>query len=203
MGMEFEHVLRHFREKGYDVSYFPTAEAAASYLDGAIDGKTVGFGDSETLNTLRLYDLLSRHNEVIDPQHPLPHKNFWQTARCALTTEIFVTSVNAMAETGEMVNLDGSGNRVAGSLFGHDKVYFVAGLNKLAPTLEDAVWRAKNIAAPKNAARHGFHTPCAVKGDKCYDCKSPDRICCAQVIYYQKIRFLPMEVVFIGQPLGF
>lgn len=65
-------------------------------------------------------------------------------------------------ETGEMVNIDGTGNRVAGSLYGHRKVYFVAGRNKIAPTLEDAAHRARNVAAPKNAARHQYKTPCAV-----------------------------------------
>lgn len=115
----------------------------------------------------------------------------------------FFTSVNAIAETGEMVNIDGAGNRVAGSLFGHEKVYFIAGTNKIESTLEKAVYRARNVAAPMNAARHNFKTPCAVKQDKCYDCASPDRICCAEIIHLQKMRFIEMEVILINEPLGF
>jgi hypothetical protein len=110
--------------------------------------------------------------------------------------------VNAMAETGELVNIDGTGNRVAGSLFGHEKVYFVAGINKVCPTLEEARFRARNVAAPANAARHGYRTPCAVRADHCYDCASPDRICCGEMIYHRKMRFIDMEVVLIGEKLG-
>lgn len=82
-----------------------------------------------------------------------------------------------MYETGEMVNIDGMGNRVAGSVFGHEKVYFAVSVNKLEPTLTEAVYRARNTAGPKNARRYKLNTPCAVKGDRCYDCKSSDRIC--------------------------
>ncbi len=85
---------------------------------------------------------------------------------------MYITSVNGMAETGELINIDGNGNRVASSLYGHKKVWFIVGRNKLAPTYEEALWRTRNIAAPKNAQRLGRKTPCAVHGDRCYDCKS-------------------------------
>lgn len=191
------------KKKKYEVGYFETAEEAAEYLNQKIDGRLVGFGDSETMITMGLYDSLSRHNEVIDPKHCAKGEDFFSTAKKCLTTDIFLTSVNAIAETGEMVNIDGTGNRVAGSLFGHEKVYFVAGTNKIEETLEAAVCRARNIAAPMNAARHGFKTPCAVKKDRCYDCKSPDRICCGEMIYLQKMRFIEMEVILIHEELGF
>ena len=146
--MELHKVAEALRGKGYEVSCFDTAGEAASYLDRKVDGKTVGFGDSVTLGTLKLYELLSVHNQVIDPKHCAPGMDFWSTAKQCLTTELFFTSVNALAETGEMVNIDGTGNRIAGSLFGHEKVYFVVGANKVVPTLDEAVWRARNIAAP-------------------------------------------------------
>ncbi len=74
--------------------------------------------------------------------------SFNNIAKKCLTTEIYLTSVNALSQTGELVNIDGTGNRVAGALFGHEKVFFVIGTNKLVLTLEDAIWRARNIAAP-------------------------------------------------------
>jgi len=200
--MDVKKTIETLEGKGYKVSYFDTADEAAQYLNSNIDGRTVGFGDSETLNTLKLYELLSSHNQVFDPQHCQEGSDFWKTARLCLGTDIFLTSVNAISETGEMVNIDGTGNRVAGSLFGHEKVYFVAGVNKISPTLEEARWRARNIAAPMNAARHGYKTPCAVKEDKCYDCSSSDRICCGEMIYHRKMRFIDMEVVLIGESLG-
>lgn len=201
--MNLEKTIESLKKKGYTVSVFDTGAEAAAYIDSQVDGKLVGFGDSETMLSMKLYDLLSAHNKVYDPMHCEEGEDFWTTAKKCLTTDLFFTSVNAIAETGEMVNIDGTGNRVAGSLFGHEKVYFIAGTNKIAPTLEDAVWRARNIAAPKNAARHGFKTPCAVHEDHCYDCKSPDRICCGQMIYYRKMRFIEMEVILIKEALGF
>ena len=188
--------------RGYEVTIFDTGAAAAEYLDKAIDGKTVGFGDSETMLSMGLYDKLATHNEVHDPMHRPEGESFRATARKTLLTDVFLTSLNAMSETGGLVNIDGTGNRVAGSLFGHEKVYFVVGLNKLCPTLDDAIYRARNVAAPQNSARHGFSNPCAVAGDRCYDCSAKDRICNALVVHYRKMRGIRMEVVLIREALG-
>ena len=201
--VKLERTAEALRKRGYEVACFETGEEAATYINSKIDGFTVGFGDSETMLNLGLYERLSKHNEVYDPKHPKEGKGFYDTARICLTTEIFLTSVNGIAETGEMVNIDGTGNRVAGSLYGHRKVYFVAGRNKIAPTLEEAAYRARNVAAPKNAARHQYKTPCAVHEDRCYDCSSPNRICNAQVIYWRKMNHMEMEVVLINEELGF
>ena len=197
-----EKTAESLRKRGYKVTCFETGEEAVAYLDSKIDGLTVGFGDSETMLSLGLYEWLSEHNEVYDPKHPKEGMGFYDTARICLTTEIFLTSVNAIAETGEMVNIDGTGNRVAGSLYGHRKVYFVAGINKIVPTLEEAAYRARNVAAPKNAARHQYKTPCAIHEERCYDCNSPNRICNAQVIYWRKMNHMDMEVVLINKDLG-
>lgn len=194
--------IDNLKRRGYEVTIFDTGAEAAAYLNEAIDGRTVGFGDSETMLSMGLYDLLSAHNEVRDPMHRPAGRTFRQVARDTLLTDVFLTSLNAMSETGELVNIDGTGNRVAGSLFGHEKVYFVVSLNKLCPTLDDAVWRARNVAAPQNAARHGFNNPCAVKADRCYDCSARDRICNALVVHYRKMRGIKMEVVLIRETLG-
>lgn len=201
--MDLQKTIEALKGKEYEVSCFRTGEEAAAYIDENVDKKTVGFGDSESMISMKLYDLLAKHNEVYDPKHPRIGMDFYATARQCLLTDVFFTSVNGLAETGEMVNIDGTGNRIAGSLFGHEKVYFVVGTNKIVPTLEEAVWRARNVAGPMNAARHGYKTPCALRRDHCYDCKSPDRICCGQMIYYQKMRFMEMEVVLVQESLGF
>ena len=107
------------------------------------------------------------------------------------------------AETGEIINIDGTGNRVSSSLFGHKKVWFIVGSNKIAPTYDEALWRARNIAAPKNAQRLGVKTPCAVNGDRCYDCKSPQRICRGLVVLWEAIRSCETEVVLVDEPLGY
>ena len=199
--MNIQEVIKALEGKGYVVSYFETKEEAADYLDSKIDGQLVGFGDSETLNSLELFKRLSSHNEVWDPQHRPEGMTFNQVARKVLVTDIYFTSVNGMTETGELINIDSTGNRIGASYFGHDRVYFVVGTNKIVPTIEDAVWRTRNIAAPENCARHGYNTPCATTG-KCHDCKSPDRICRALTVHYMKMKYTDMEVVLINETLG-
>ena len=195
--------VRTLAARGYEVMLFDDGAEAADYLDSSIDGKTVGFGDSETLMAMGLYERLSLHNMVFDPMHRPEGEPFRQTARKTLLTDVFITSLNAMAETGELVNIDGMGNRVAGSLFGHEVVYFVVSLHKLCPTLDEAIARARNLAAPRNAARHGFKTPCALEGARCYDCSARDRICNALVVHYRKMRGIRMKVILIREEMGF
>ena len=187
----------------YAVRLFGTAAEAADYLEETIRGTTVGFGDSETLDALELDRRLAARNTVLNPKRCPDTASFLETARACLTTEVFLTSANALTEDGILVNLDGTGNRVAGSLFGHQKVFYVIGRNKLVPDLERAVWRVRNVAAPRNARRLGLRTPCALRGDRCYDCSSPDRICNGLLIALKKMNDIEMEVLLIDQDLGF
>lgn len=200
--MDMDKLALVLEKNRYTVSRFENKEAAADYIESAINGKTVGFGDSATLASMALPARLSRRNKVRNPMPETDISRFIETAVDCLTTQVFLTSVNAVAETGELVNIDGTGNRVAGSLFGHEKVYFVIGKNKIEPTLEKAIWRARNIAAPQNAKRFGKKTPCAVMGDKCYDCSSPERICNGLVIYLKKMSITEAEIVLINEDIG-
>ena len=203
--MNINSTIKALEKKHYKVSYFATSEEAACYLDNQIDGKTVGFGDSYTLDNLNLYERLSKHNKVYDPNQCQDNDGFLQIAKKCLTADVFLTSVNGMSETGEMVNIDGTGNRIAGSLFCHDTVYFVIGTNKIRPTLDDAIYRARNIAAPHNAKRLGLSTPCAMADNKrCYNCNSSDRICNALTIYYRKMNDIDnVEIILIDEALGY
>ena len=184
------------RQRGFTVSVFETAEAAADYLDGAIDGRTVGFGGSMTLEAMDLWERLRTHNQVYAHLHGFP------LGPEAAEAQVYVTSVNGLAETGEVINIDGIGNRVASTLYGHEKVYLVIGRNKLAPTYDEALWRARNIASPKNAQRLGKKTPCAIKGDRCYDCKSPDRICRGLVVLWGPMMGMETEVILVDEDRG-
>ena len=194
-----------FRKNRYDVSRFAGRTSAADYLAREIRGKRVGFGDSETLRALSLYERLSEHNEVIDPPragHVGGIEAFLAAGREALMTDIFVLSANAITEQGHILNMDGAGNRVAGSLFGHEKTYFVVGINKLVPDIAAGIERIHRIAAPRNAHRKGKKTPCAKDGTRCYDCAALERICNALAIHYKKMSYRPMELVLIEEELG-
>ena len=184
------------RQRGFAVSVFKTAEAAADYLDSAIDNRTVGFGGSMTLEAMDLWERLRTHNQVYSHLHGFP------LGPEAAEAQVYVTSVNGLAETGEVINIDGIGNRVASTLYGHEKVYLVAGRNKIAPTYDEALFRARNTAAPKNAQRKQMKTPC-VQGDHCYDCKSPDRICRALTVLWGPMIGMEMEIVLIDRDLGY
>ncbi len=203
--MNIEKTIKSLKSKLYTVSYFETYKEAADYIDGQIDGRDVGFGDSQTMLKMDLFNRLSTHNTVHDPNQTKDNHEFLKVARECLLTEIYLTSVNAIAETGEMVNIDGTGNRVAGSLFGHDKVYFIVSTNKIEETLEKAQWRARNIAAPKNAMKYNLATPCVkTGGEKCWDCKRDERICNAMVTYLRKMNDIDdVEVVLINEEMGY
>ena len=196
--MDFTNVRKNLEDRGFAVSTFATAAEAAAYLNGAIDGKTVGFGGSVTLQEMGLFESLSSHNEVIWHWKQGP-----DARQAAMTAQVYLTSVNGLSEDGEIINIDGSGNRVAATLYGHEKVYLVVGRNKIAPDYEKALWRARNIAAPKNAQRLNMATPCAVKGDKCYDCKSPARICRGLVVLWRPMTGMETEVVLVDEELGY
>ena len=198
---DFSRVKQNLEARGFRVSVFATAAEAADYLDSAIDNTSVGFGGSVTLEKMGLYERLERHDRV--NWHWRPMVDGADARQAAMTAEHYITSVNGLAETGELINIDGTGNRVASTLYGHKKVWFVVGRNKLAPTYEEALWRARNIAAPKNAQRLGRKTPCAVHGDRCYDCKSPERICRGLVVLWEAVANMEMEVVLIDQDLGY
>ncbi|MCR4804838.1 MAG: lactate utilization protein [Clostridia bacterium] len=200
--MDLEKTISNLKKNEFEVSYFESGAQAAAYLNGKIDGKTVGFGDSETLRVMGVSAMLAGHNTVYDPIGVHGDEEFDEVARKTQLTAVFLTSVNAIAETGQMVNIDGTGNRVAGSIFGHEKVYLVAGVNKIVPTLEDAMNRARNVAAPKNTKKFGYATPCAKTG-KCHDCHAPRRICNMMAVYMQKMNGMDMEVVLVGEEMGF
>ena len=205
--IDIEKTIKALERNKFIVHYFKTCSEAISYLKGRIQNKCVAIGDSRTLLEIGVHDALSEVNEdVTDIQRPLPGESFRDTALRTMGRDVFLTSVNALAQTGEMVNIDGTGNRVAASLFGSQEVFFVLGINKITPDLASAIYRARNVAAPLNSKKNKKSSlnPCATLDEKCYDCGSPDRICNALTIYYKKMRNMQtMEIIIINEPLGF
>ncbi len=196
---DLEKLTQILTKNGFTVARFATGAQAAAYIDRQIDGKTVGFGGSMTLKELGLYELLSAHNTVYS--HAVQGPSAQPLAAAA---QVYLTSVNGLAETGELINIDGHGNRVAATIYGHEEVWFVVGVNKIAPDLEKALWRARNIAGPRNAQRLGKKTPCALKGDRCYDCDSPERICRVVSTHLRKPTSIPVaHVVLVEEALGY
>lgn len=234
--MDLENVKSNLENKGYEVSIFDDEEEVVNYLKNEIVEKTVGFGGSQTLTQLDLRFILAEKNQVLVPDFAPEGETFDSTAKKAINTDVYLLSANAVSENGELVNIDGVGNRLAGSLFGHEKVYYIIGENKIGGNLEEAINRARNVASPKNALRLHCKTPCALTvlndlkekynqtyqeddqlqwqrfieelteeelNTKCYDCKSPDRICNSLLIHYFKPDSMDAEIIIIKKDKGF
>ena len=203
--MNFDSVKKNLENRGFSVKIFETGGEASDYLKEEIKGQSVSFGGSITVKELGLFDILAENNEVWWHGKGVQLKEYGAKTvmERAMSTDVYISSVNALSEQGQIINVDGRCNRIASTVFGHKKVYFVVGRNKLAENFEKAMFRARNIAAPKNAQRLGMKTPCAVKGDRCYDCSSPDRICRG----FLTIEFPPMgqetELILINEDLGY
>lgn len=204
--MDFSTVEKNLKARGYTVACFGTASEAVKYLDGQIDQKTVGIGGSMTIDQMGLFEALQSHNTVSWHQkmQQMPEGKTSQEVRAAANASaVYISSVNGLAETGEIINIDGTCNRVSAILYGHEKVYLVIGRNKLAKDYDSALYRARNIASPLNAKRLGVKTPCAAKGDKCYDCNSPERICRCLSVMWEKPMSGEFEVILIDEDLGY
>ena len=201
--MDFSLIRTNLENKGYAVSCFETKDEATAYLVDTIKNATVGFGGSMTLKEMDLYSKLSGENTVDWHWTPKDGQSVAGAHKAAAEAEIYICSVNGIAETGEIINIDGTGNRVASTIFGHKKVIFVVGKNKIAPDYEKAMWRARNIASPKNAQRIGVATPCAVKGDKCYNCNSKGKICRSFSVFMEKPGGSQYEIVLVNEELGY
>lgn len=198
--MDYNLLKKNFETHGFLTSFFSTKEEAAEFLKESVKNTTVAIGGSVTAKEMGLDEILSEHNEVIWHWNK-PGRETLLHGRLA---KVYICSANGVSGTGELVNIDGTGNRVSMTLFGPEKLYFIIGRNKIEPDLKRAIHRAKNIASPKNALRLQVKTPCVANGgDRCYNCSSPERICKGTVILERPMNGMTVEVVFVDQDLGY
>ena len=198
-------LIKNLHSRHFEACYCADkAEALEKALEWIPAGFSVGWGGAMSAQQIGLLDAVRTGDyRALDREWAATPEERKNIMKQCLGADVFITGANALSLDGQMVNIDGNGNRVASSLYGHKKVWFIVGRNKLAPTYEEALWRARNIAAPKNAQRLGRKTPCAVHGDRCYDCKSPERICRGLVVLWEAVANMEMEVVLIDQDLGY
>ena len=189
-----------FGKKGCVVAFFDTKEDVSNYIDKLIDGKDVGIGGSMTVKELGLYDMLSKHNKV----HWHLVDNRREVRMEEIESDVFILSANGVSEQGEIVNIDGTGNRLASSLYGPRTIVYIIGKNKIEPNLERAIWRARNIAAPKNAKRFNLDTPCVKAGaTRCFDCNSKERICNGFLVVTRPMNGQDVHILFVDEDLGY
>ena len=167
--------------------------------------RSVSWGSSMTFTSTGIYDAVKGlpDLQVLDVfDNSLTPEKALELRRQALLVDLFISGTNAVIETGELVNLDMYGNRVAAITFGPKNVVVLVGRNKIVPDLDTAMFRVKNYVAPTNAMRLDKKTPC-VKTSYCEDCNSPERICNSWTITEKSFPKGRIKVVLINEDLGF
>ncbi|MCE5334753.1 MAG: lactate utilization protein [Desulfobacteraceae bacterium] len=169
-----------------------------------IGARSVSWGGSMTVVETGVYEDMKAlpGMEIIDTyEKGVAPADMIERRRHSLLVDLFITGTNAVTEIGQLVNLDMTGNRVAGITFGPRNVIILAGRNKIVPDLEDAMLRIKNFAAPANVMRLDKKTPC-LKTSICEDCRGPDRICNTWTITEKSFPKGRIRVVLINEDLG-
>ena len=190
---------------GFSAIYVQTKEEAVQEIWKYITPKQrIGVGGSLTIRELGILDRLEAQGcTVYDHWKPgLPKETIVGIRRSQMTSDLFLSSVNAITLTGELINIDATGNRVNATVFGPGKVILVVGYNKIVEDVQEGIKRIKDVAAPMNAKRLNVDVPC-VKLGKCVDCNSPNRVCRVIVIHERKPVLTDILVVLVGEELGY
>ena len=196
-------VVKAMESRHFEACYCETKEEALKKaLELIPEGSVVAWGGSVTMDQIGLSEALHNGKYQLIDRDAAPPEERRKLMRQGLLADYFISGANAISEDGEIVNIDGNGNRVGAIVYGPDHVVIIAGMNKVVKTLEDAVRRARTIAAPINKQRFGGTTPCAKTGS-CGDCKAEDCICC-QILVTRVCRPAGrIKVILVGEELGF
>jgi len=192
-------------KNGFLIEIFETKKECFKSAIAQIDkNASIGFGGSTTVKEIGLFDYLVQNDyNLINPYKPgLSRDAVFELRKKALTTDLFITGTNAITLEGELVNIDGYGNRVAAITFGPKRVFLFVGMNKIVSDSEQAIDRILNYTAPINAKRLNKNVPCVESGF-CEDCDSPERICNHLVITMKQSFPDRIKIFLINEKLGF
>ncbi|TYO95267.1 YkgG family uncharacterized protein [Geothermobacter ehrlichii] len=200
-----EKTAQALRNNGFAAAVFANRQNVRPFLiDAARDATIVGFGGSITLAQIGFAKELERAGKTLlsHGRPGLSPKERFALMRRQLSCDIFFTSTNALTINGQLVNIDGTGNRVGAMAFGPPKVVVVAGVNKIVRDLDSALRRVKEVVVPPNARRMGYAPPCTQTGI-CVDCNSPERVCRITAIIERKPRDTEITVCLVNEHLGY
>ena len=198
---QLEQLKDRLNRNGFQTQLCGSAEEARDKALAIIGTKSVGFGSSMTVNQLGIYDALSAKGNQV----------YWHWKseatdalfRAAANAEVYLCSVNAVTEAGDLINIDKTGNRVANTFYGPKEVVLIVGRNKLCKDIAAGIDRIKNVVCPLNTARLNAKTPCRLTG-KCADCNSPERICRTIVILQRPSAAVEhVHVLLVDEDLGY
>jgi L-lactate utilization protein LutC len=171
-----ENTANNLKKHGFQVQVLDTAAQAKEAALALIGTGSVGFGGSVTVRDMSLYETLQEQGNAVYWHWKAKPEEGPSVLAAAHTADVYVCSSNAVLESGALLNIDGTGNRVASMFYGPKRVVIIAGQNKIASDYADALARIKREACPPNARRLNFKTPCAITGE-CNDCSSAQRMC--------------------------
>lgn len=200
-----QQLIQALQQRNMDASYAATRkEALEQALAWIPQGSRIGWGGSVSIDAIGLKDAVRQGDyQVIDRDTAAtPEEKDAMMHEILADCDYFLTSTNALSQDGVLVNIDGTANRLAAMCYGPRHVLYIVGMNKVVATAEDALRRARNEAAPTNAMRFDLKTPCSKTGC-CYDCKSPDTICCQ--ILFTRYNHVPgrVKVILVEDSLGY
>ena len=199
-----EVLVKNLKKRHFDAVYCDTKEDALMQAIAWIpEGSTVGWGGATSAQQIGLMAALNAGNyQTLDRDKCETAQEREKIARDCLSADVFITGANALSMDGQMVNIDGNGNRVAAIIYGPGSVVVIAGMNKVTDDLESAITRARTVAAPINQQRFGLNNPCTVTGT-CADCKSETCICNHIVVTRHCRPVGRIKFILVGEELGF
>lgn len=201
--MDINNIISNLKKRRIEALYFENKESVISQILSEINyHETIAIGGSVTIDSLGLYDTLKEKGNNVLWHWKVPKEDRMELLKKAIFSDFYLTSCNALIEDGRIVNIDGTGNRVAAMFFGPKKVRIIVGINKIAKDYDSAIERIKTVACPKNARRLDRKTPCASQ-DKCFDCKGEDRMCMVTTIIESKPPTIDFKVYIVGEELGY
>ena len=194
-------VIKGLESRNMSGYYAKTKEEALSLALSLIpEGSTATMGGGVSVHEIGLVDALKNGNYHFIDRDAASDKRAAMLA--AYDADVFLASSNVITNDGILVNIDGNANRISAIAHGPKKVILIVGMNKVCSDLDDAMKRARNVAAPINAQRFGLSTPCSKTG-ACMDCKSPDTICCQFLITRFSRHSGRIHVILVDDTLGF
>lgn len=196
-------LVKNLQNRHFEAYYCQTkADALAKALELIPAGTSVGWGGAMSCQQIGLMDAVrSGDYHAIDRDKAATAEEKEQISRSCLDADVFLTGANGLSLDGQMVNIDGTGNRVAAIIYGPKNVLVVAGMNKVMDTLDEAIRRARTVAAPANQQRFQRNNPCTVTGT-CGDCRSDDCIC-NQIVITRNCRPAGrIKFILVGEDLG-
>ena len=198
-----EILVKNLKARHFDAWYCDTkAEALAKALELIPEGSSVGWGGAMSAQQIGLITALPEGNyNAIDRDLAKSPKEREQAMKDCMFADFFLTGANALSLDGQMVNIDGAGNRVSAIIYGPKNILVIAGMNKVMDNLDSAIQRARTVAAPMNKQRFEPNTPCAVTGS-CADCKVEGCICNHIVVTRHCRPVGRIKFILVGESLG-